>query len=232
MLDGCRRAGDRAVGELVSGWAGGDGAGGAGRAGWTFGRRRGWGDARIVCAGGERCGDRGGAGTVFDAALSGRTGGGGRGGAGSGWAGGGVARAAGEGGSGDLCVGGGGRMTVHFIGAGPGAADLITLRGRDLLAACSVCLYAGSTVSDALLAHCSAGTRVVDTAALSLDEIEAVCVEADAAGLDVARLHSGGSVGLQRGGRAGGAAAGAGCGGDVHAGVSAVGGRRRRSGGS
>jgi precorrin-4/cobalt-precorrin-4 C11-methyltransferase len=82
-------------------------------------------------------------------------------------------------------------MTVHFIGAGPGAADLITLRGRDLLAGCPVCLYAGSTVPPALLAHCAPGTRLVDTAPLSLDEIESEYLAADKAGLDVARLHSG-----------------------------------------
>ena len=82
-------------------------------------------------------------------------------------------------------------MTVHFIGAGPGAADLITLRGRDLLASCAVCLYAGSIVPAALLAHCRADARLVDTASLSLDDIEAECVAADAAGHDVARLHSG-----------------------------------------
>jgi precorrin-4/cobalt-precorrin-4 C11-methyltransferase len=82
-------------------------------------------------------------------------------------------------------------VTVHFIGAGPGAADLITLRGRDLLARCPVCLYAGSTVPPALLVHCAPGTRLVDTAPLSLDEIEAEYIAADAAGRDVARLHSG-----------------------------------------
>ncbi len=82
-------------------------------------------------------------------------------------------------------------VTVHFIGAGPGAADLITLRGRDLLASCPVCLHAGSTVSCALLEHCGPGTRLIDTAPLSLDTIETLCVEADAGGLDVARLHSG-----------------------------------------
>ncbi len=64
-------------------------------------------------------------------------------------------------------------MTVHFIGAGPGAADLITLRGRDLLARCPVCLYAGSIVPPEMLAHCPPGARIVDTAPLSLDEIEA-----------------------------------------------------------
>jgi precorrin-4/cobalt-precorrin-4 C11-methyltransferase len=82
-------------------------------------------------------------------------------------------------------------MTVHFIGAGPGAADLITLRGRDLIARCPVCLYAGSIIPRGLLAHCPAGARIIDTAPLSLDEIEAEFVAADAAGFDVARLHSG-----------------------------------------
>ena len=82
-------------------------------------------------------------------------------------------------------------MTVHFIGAGPGAADLITLRGRDLLAACPVCLYAGSVVAPELLAHCPPGARIVDTAPLDLDRIEAEYVAAHAAGLDVARLQSG-----------------------------------------
>ena len=82
-------------------------------------------------------------------------------------------------------------MTVHFIGAGPGAADLITLRGRDLLARCPVCLYAGSIVPPAMLAHCAAGVRLVDTAPLSLDAIEAEFAAAHDAGQDVARLHSG-----------------------------------------
>jgi precorrin-4/cobalt-precorrin-4 C11-methyltransferase len=82
-------------------------------------------------------------------------------------------------------------VTVHFIGAGPGAADLITLRGRDLIARCPVCLYAGSIVPSELLMHCAAGTRLVDTAPLTLDQIEAEFVAAHAAGLDVARLQSG-----------------------------------------
>jgi precorrin-4/cobalt-precorrin-4 C11-methyltransferase len=82
-------------------------------------------------------------------------------------------------------------MTVHFIGAGPGAADLITLRGRDLIARCPVCLYAGSIVPRELLAHCAAGTRLVDTAPMTLDEIETELVAAHGAGLDVARLQSG-----------------------------------------
>ena len=82
-------------------------------------------------------------------------------------------------------------MTVHFIGAGPGAADLITLRGRDLLARCPVCLYAGSLVSPDLLAYCPPGARKIDTAPLSLDEIEVEFVTAHAAGQELARLHSG-----------------------------------------
>ena len=82
-------------------------------------------------------------------------------------------------------------MTVHFIGAGPGAADLLTLRGRDLLAACPVCLYAGSLVPEAILAHCPPDARIVNTAPLDLDAIIAECRAANDAGLDVARLHSG-----------------------------------------
>ena len=82
-------------------------------------------------------------------------------------------------------------MTVHFIGAGPGAADLITLRGRDLIAACPVCLYAGSLVPEALLAHCPPGARIVNTASLSLDAIIDEIRTAHEAGQDVARLHSG-----------------------------------------
>ena len=82
-------------------------------------------------------------------------------------------------------------MTVHFIGAGPGAADLLTLRGRDIVAACPVCLYAGSLVPQGVLAHCPQRARVVDTAPLSLDEIMSEIVTAHAEGKDVARLHSG-----------------------------------------
>ena len=82
-------------------------------------------------------------------------------------------------------------MTIHFIGAGPGAADLITVRGRDLIARCPVCLYAGSLVPKALLDHCPPGARIVDTAPMSLDEIVAECRRATDAGQDVARLHSG-----------------------------------------
>jgi precorrin-4/cobalt-precorrin-4 C11-methyltransferase len=82
-------------------------------------------------------------------------------------------------------------MTVHFIGAGPGAADLITVRGRDLIERCPVCLYAGSIVPRELLAYCPADARIIDTAPLSLDEIDAEFATAHAAGRDVARLHSG-----------------------------------------
>lgn len=82
-------------------------------------------------------------------------------------------------------------MTVHFIGAGPGAPDLLTLRGRDLIAACPVCLYAGSLVPEAVLAHCPEGARIVNTAPLDLDAIIAECRAAHEAGDDVARLHSG-----------------------------------------
>ncbi len=82
-------------------------------------------------------------------------------------------------------------MTVHFIGAGPGAADLITVRGRDLIARCPVCLYAGSIVPRELLSFCPPGARIVDTAPLSLDEIDAEFERAHVAGHDMARLHSG-----------------------------------------
>src|SRR3977135_1886178 len=82
-------------------------------------------------------------------------------------------------------------MTVHFIGAGPGAADLITVRGLDVSARCSVWLYAGSIVPRPLLAYCPPGARIVDTAPMTLDEIEAEFVAAHAAGRCVARLHSG-----------------------------------------
>lgn len=82
-------------------------------------------------------------------------------------------------------------MTVHFIGAGPGAADLITVRGRDLIGKCPVCLFAGSIVPRELLAYCPPDARIIDTASLSLDQIEAEYVKAHKDGKDVARLHSG-----------------------------------------
>jgi precorrin-4/cobalt-precorrin-4 C11-methyltransferase len=82
-------------------------------------------------------------------------------------------------------------VTVHFIGAGPGAPDLLTLRGRDLIAACPVCLYAGSLVPEAVLAHAPEGARLIDTAELDLDRIVELMHAAHLAGEDVARLHSG-----------------------------------------
>lgn len=82
-------------------------------------------------------------------------------------------------------------MTVHFIGAGPGAADLLTLRGRDLIASSPVCLYAGSLVPEGVLAHCPPGARIINTAPMSLDDIIVEIKSAHAAGHDVARLHSG-----------------------------------------
>ncbi|WP_276199893.1 precorrin-4 C(11)-methyltransferase [Chelatococcus sp. XZ-Ab1] len=82
-------------------------------------------------------------------------------------------------------------MTVHFIGAGPGAADLMTLRGRSLVERCPVCLYAGSILPPEILSWCPPGARLVDTAGLDLDAIAAEFERAHALGQDVARLHSG-----------------------------------------
>jgi precorrin-4/cobalt-precorrin-4 C11-methyltransferase len=82
-------------------------------------------------------------------------------------------------------------MTVYFIGAGPGAADLITVRGQRLLESCPVCLYAGSIMPDELLALCPPDAKIIDTGPLTLDQIIAELADADAAGHDVARLHSG-----------------------------------------
>jgi precorrin-4/cobalt-precorrin-4 C11-methyltransferase len=82
-------------------------------------------------------------------------------------------------------------VTVHFIGAGPGAPDLITLRGLRLIERCPVCLYAGSLVPPAIVAAAPLGARVVDTAPLTLDEIIDEMTAAHRAGLDVARVHSG-----------------------------------------
>jgi precorrin-4/cobalt-precorrin-4 C11-methyltransferase len=82
-------------------------------------------------------------------------------------------------------------VTVHFIGAGPGAVDLITVRGLRLISECPVCLYAGSLVPQAIIAAAPKGARVVDTAALTLDEIIGEMIAADADRLDVARVHSG-----------------------------------------
>jgi precorrin-4/cobalt-precorrin-4 C11-methyltransferase len=80
---------------------------------------------------------------------------------------------------------------IHFIGAGPGAPDLITVRGLQLIERCPVCLYAGSLVPAAVVAAAPENARVVDTSALTLDEIVAEMQQAHAKGLDVARVHSG-----------------------------------------
>jgi precorrin-4/cobalt-precorrin-4 C11-methyltransferase len=82
-------------------------------------------------------------------------------------------------------------MIVHFIGAGPGAADLLTLRGRDHIRNSPVCLYAGSLLPREILAHAPAGARIVDTAEMNLDEIIAEIAGAHTRDLDVARIHSG-----------------------------------------
>ncbi|OFS10744.1 MULTISPECIES: precorrin-4 C(11)-methyltransferase [Kytococcus] len=82
-------------------------------------------------------------------------------------------------------------MTVHFIGAGPGAADLLTLRAVRLLAGSAVCLYAGTYLDDEVLGHCPQGARLVNTQSMTLDEITAEMVAAHEAGHDVARLCSG-----------------------------------------
>lgn len=82
-------------------------------------------------------------------------------------------------------------MTVHFIGAGPGAPDLITMRGLNLIRACPVVLYAGSLVPREIVAEAPPGALVIDTAPLNLDQIIAAMAEADGRGQDVARVHSG-----------------------------------------
>lgn len=82
-------------------------------------------------------------------------------------------------------------MTVHFIGAGPGDPELLTLKGARLIAACPVCLYAGSLVPEAVVAGAPEGAQVVDTAPLTLDGIIALIEAAHARGQDVARVHSG-----------------------------------------
>ena len=93
-------------------------------------------------------------------------------------------------------------MTVHFIGAGPGAPDLITLRGRDLIARCPVCLYAGSLVPKELLAHCPPGARIVDTAPMTLDEIAAEFARRRRRGPRRRAAAFRRSLGLERDGRA------------------------------
>ncbi|MBO6561332.1 MAG: precorrin-4 C(11)-methyltransferase [Nisaea sp.] len=82
-------------------------------------------------------------------------------------------------------------MTVYFIGAGPGDPDLLTIKGRDLIARCPACLYAGSLVPEAVVAHAPAGAKVIDTAPMTLDEIMAEIEAAHGRGEDIARVHSG-----------------------------------------
>lgn len=82
-------------------------------------------------------------------------------------------------------------MTVYFIGAGPGDPDLLTIRGRDLIERCQLCLYAGSLVPEAVVRHAGEGTRLVSTASLSLADIIGHFEVAAEAGEDVARVHSG-----------------------------------------
>ncbi|EAR50483.1 precorrin-4 C11-methyltransferase [Oceanicola granulosus HTCC2516] len=82
-------------------------------------------------------------------------------------------------------------MTVHFIGAGPGDPELLTLKAARLIEACPVCLYAGSLVPAAVVARAPAGARVLDTAPMTLDETHAEIRAAHARGEDVARVHSG-----------------------------------------
>jgi precorrin-4/cobalt-precorrin-4 C11-methyltransferase len=82
-------------------------------------------------------------------------------------------------------------MKVYFIGAGPGAADLITLRGAQILGRVAVVLYAGSLVSKETLVHCRADATIINTANLNLEEQEAHYIDAQEKGVDVARLHSG-----------------------------------------
>ena len=82
-------------------------------------------------------------------------------------------------------------MTVHFIGAGPGAPDLLTLRGRNLIAQCDLCLYAGSLVPDEILAHCPPHAQKINTAPLNLEEIIKEIKVGIENGVSIVRLHSG-----------------------------------------
>jgi precorrin-4/cobalt-precorrin-4 C11-methyltransferase len=82
-------------------------------------------------------------------------------------------------------------VTVHFIGAGPGAADLLTVRAVRLIESCPVCVYAGTYIEDQILAHCPPGATLIDSQHLDLDEITDYLIAADQRGEDVARLCSG-----------------------------------------
>src|SRR5260370_39408059 len=87
--------------------------------------------------------------------------------------------------------GGVGAMSVPVIGVGAGAADLLTLRGRDLIQKSQVCLYAGSLVPKEVIAHAPPDARLIDSAEMNLEEIIAEIASAHEKGLDVARIHSG-----------------------------------------
>lgn len=82
-------------------------------------------------------------------------------------------------------------MTVHFIGAGPGDPDLITIKGRRLIESCPVCIYAGSLVPEAVVAYAPEGAKVMDSAPMTLDDTHAEIMAAHAKGQDVARVHCG-----------------------------------------
>ena len=80
---------------------------------------------------------------------------------------------------------------VHFVGAGPGAPDLITLRGAELLKRADVIIYAGSLVNPALLAYAKEGCRVYNSAEMTLEQVIAVLEDAERGGLESVRLHTG-----------------------------------------
>ncbi len=82
-------------------------------------------------------------------------------------------------------------MKVYFIGAGPGAADLITVRGQNLVKKCPICIYAGSLVPKEIIAKAPKNALIIDSSSLNLDEIIAIMKEAQSEGKNVARLHSG-----------------------------------------
>ena len=82
-------------------------------------------------------------------------------------------------------------MTVHFIGAGPGDPELITIRGRRLIESCSVCLFAGSLVPKEVISYAPEGAIIIDTATLNLEEIIQIIADHNATGKDISRVHSG-----------------------------------------
>ena len=82
-------------------------------------------------------------------------------------------------------------MTIHFIGAGPGSADLLTLRAKKIISESHICMYAGSLVSKEILRFCKSSVKKINTSHMHLDEIINEFLDADKENLDVARLHSG-----------------------------------------